>query len=235
MKSVGITSAEHNSARELVNNKHLTVFNNIVNVALHGAVCFKSLVYVVLNGKVFGVHKVIKSESSFGFLNTSFCKRCRFCLFIDKIIALFRNILGVNLIVKLFNLYHFKAFYKVVCKPVKVGWSVAYTWNYKRGSRFVYKNWVNLVNNGKGVASLHALRSVHNHIIAKIVKAHFVVCAEGYICGICFFALFVCFFVNDKPHGKTHKAIDFAHPFRVALCKIVVDRYYVHALARKRV
>ena len=39
--------------------------------------------------------------------------------------------------------------------------------------------------------------------------------------------------VNNKTYGKPHKAVKLAHPFRVALCKVIVYRYNVNALARE--
>ena len=122
VQTFAVTSSQHNTSRKLINNKHLTVFYNIVNVACHCAVGFKRLVNVMLESKVLRVHKVFDIESGFRFCNTRFCEGCGFRFFVNEIIAalLGNNILRVKFGVKFLNLYHFKTFYKVVYHTVKI-------------------------------------------------------------------------------------------------------------------
>ena len=43
--------------------------------------------------------------------------------------------------------------------------------------RFIDENRVHLVDNGKGQLPLHLVRHAEGHIVAKVIKAEFVVCA----------------------------------------------------------
>ena len=92
VQALVIASAEHDTAGKFINNKHLIVFNNIVNVSLHNADCLDCLVDVVLNCHVFGVHEVIKIKIFLRLFNAGFCKGCGSCFFINNKVAV-RNVL----------------------------------------------------------------------------------------------------------------------------------------------
>ena len=85
------------------------------------------------------------------------------------------------------------------------------------------------------MAALHLLLLIDHHVVTQIVEAHLVICAVGYVGGVCLLALVAFFFVNDKADGQTHEAIDLAHPFAVAAGKIIIDRDDVNAVAREGV
>ncbi len=85
------------------------------------------------------------------------------------------------------------------------------------------------------MAALDLVLFVDDHVVAQVVEAELVVCAVGYVGVICFFAGGVVKVVDDKADFKAEEAVYLAHPLGVAACKVVVDRYDVHAVARKRV
>ena len=80
------------------------------------------------------------------------------------------------------------------------------------------------------MAALHPVFFVSNHVVTQIVKAHFVVGTVSNIGMISVFAFFVGLFMDNQTHRKSQKAVYFAHPFRVALGKIVVYRDNMDAL-----
>ena len=79
--------------------------------------------------------------------------------------------------------------------------------------------------------ALNLLLLVNYHIIAQIVKPELVIGAVGNVGVICSFFLILIHSVNNKPHGKPHKAVKLAHPLGVALCKVIVNRHNMHTLA----
>ena len=81
------------------------------------------------------------------------------------------------------------------------------------------------------MTALNSSVGVHYHVITEIVEAHFIVCTEGDICGVCFLSLCGSLFVNNKTDLKTHKAVDFTHPLGVTLCKVIVYRNDMNAFA----
>ena len=85
------------------------------------------------------------------------------------------------------------------------------------------------------MTALNSLLRIGYHIVSKIVKAHLIVCAVGYVGRVCRPSLVVVELVDYKSYGKTEKAVELAHPLRVAAGEIIVDGYYVNAFSGKSV
>ncbi len=85
------------------------------------------------------------------------------------------------------------------------------------------------------MAALDLILFVDDHVVAQVVEAELVVGAVGHVGGIGFFARAAVQIVNDQADGKAQKAVDLAHPFRVAPGQVVVDGHDMHALARQAV
>ena len=234
MKTFAVTAAEHNTAGELVDNQHFTVFDDIVHVALHNADGANRLVDVVLNGEVFRIHQVVNIKEFFGFCNTLLGQRRGLGFFVHDIIAVGVNqIFRVEFGVELFYRDFFQGLCKRVRNFVKVGGFVACAGNNQRGSRFINQNRVHFVDNRKAVTALNALFGVKHHVVTKIVKAHFVVGAVGDVRRVSRLALLVGAFVHNQADGKAHEAVELAHPLRVTARQIVVDGDNVHAFSGK--
>ncbi len=141
MQTLGVPSAYHDSARELVNNQHLTVLNHIVNIPLHDAPCLNGEVNMVLNCKVLGVHKVFKGEEFLSLCDTALSQSSGAGLFVNDVVAfLLQFVLSVFLGGKLGDFYAFKTLYKVVGDFVKVGGLVGSARNNQRCSCLVYED-----------------------------------------------------------------------------------------------
>ena len=206
MKTVIVSSSKHNTAGKLIYDKNLSVFNNIVNITAHYTTRLDCLIDMMKQCCIFHIHKVFNAENLLCLFYTALCKCCCFSFFINYIVAVI-CFLSVLLFVHLSNLNHCKGFGKVICSSVHICWLIALAADNKRGSCLIDKNWVNLVNNGKSVLSLHLLFFVLHHIVTKIVKSHLVVCAVSNVAVICFFSFIVWFFMNNKPCWKTEKTI----------------------------
>ena len=85
------------------------------------------------------------------------------------------------------------------------------------------------------MTALNLFVNILNHVVAQIVKAHLVVCAVGNVRSIGFSSLVGIKSVNDKTDRKTEEAVDLAHPFAVATCKVIVDRNDMNALSGQRI
>ena len=83
--------------------------------------------------------------------------------------------------------------------------------------------------------ALHAIVQVELHVVAQIVEPEFVVGAVGHVGGVSGAALLVIEVVDDHAHRQAEKAVELAHPFRVALGQVVVDGDHVHAAPTQRV
>ena len=81
--------------------------------------------------------------------------------------------------------------------------------------------------------ALDHLLLVDGHVVTQVVEAELVVGAVCNVGGVGCAALLGRQIVDDEADGQTQKPIDLAHPFRVALGQIVVDRDDVHALSRQ--
>ena len=119
VKTFVISSAEHDTACEFINDKNLIVLNNVVNVTAHNAHSLDGLIDMMEKGHVLGVHEVVNIEIGLSLSNTALGKRCCSCLFINNVVAV-GNVLGVLLGVDLLNNCFCKSVNEVVCKGVKL-------------------------------------------------------------------------------------------------------------------
>ena len=85
------------------------------------------------------------------------------------------------------------------------------------------------------VATLDSLVCAGNHVVAEIVKAELGVRAVGDVSLIGGLLEVELHAVLNKADPHAEEAVDAAHPFRVALRKVIVDGNDVHALARDSV
>ena len=85
------------------------------------------------------------------------------------------------------------------------------------------------------VATLDSLVCAGDHVVAEIVKAELGVRAVGDVSLIGGLLEVELHAVLNEADPHTEEAIDAAHPFRVALRKVIVDGNDVHALARDSV
>ena len=120
MQTLVVAAPEHDAPGELIDNQHLAVPHDIVDVTVHDTVGFDRLVDVVLDGHVVGVHEVFKVKVFFGLFHPTLSKRRGAGFFVDDVIAL-RNIFGVFLRINFFDLGHRQGLHKRVGLAVQVG------------------------------------------------------------------------------------------------------------------
>ena len=77
--------------------------------------------------------------------------------------------------------------------------------------------------------------NVELHVVAQVVESEFVIGAVSDVGGVSFAAFFVVQVVHDHAYRQAEEAIELAHPLRVALGQVVVDRNHVNAATAERV
>ena len=70
-------------------------------------------------------------------------------------------------------------------------------------SGLIDQNGVDLVDDGEGMSALDELACVDGHVIAQVVKAHFVIHAVGDVCGVGLAALLAREVVDDQADRET--------------------------------
>ena len=105
----------------------------------------------------------------------------------------------------------------------------------QRRARLVDQDRIDLVDDRVLEPALHAVLEPEREVVAQIVEAELVVGAVGDV-GAVGRALLVGRLTGfDHAHGEPEEAVDRAHPVRIALRQVLVDRDDVRALARERV
>ena len=233
MQALVIAAAVHEAAREFVDDDDLAVLDDVVNIALHEAPCLHGLIDVVRERGVFGVGQIFHVEELLGLFNALLRERHGAVLFVDNVIAviLILQLLAVRCREDLL----FQAGDEIIRHFIQLGRFLALAGNNERGARLVNEDGVNLVDDGERVAALHHLLFVDRHIVAQVIEAQLVICAVGDIGGIGRAALLRGQIVDDEADGQPQKTVDLAHPLRVALGEIIVDRDDVHAPSGQRI
>ena len=113
---------------------------------------------------------------------------------------------------------------------VKLGGFAALSGDNQRGTGLVDQNGVNLVDDGVMQVSLYQLLLVDNHVITQVIKAQLIV---GYISNITVISgtpLISCAAVQNHADGQSQSLMYLAHPGRVTMGQIIVDRNDMDAL-----
>ncbi len=98
-------------------------------------------------------------------------------------------------------------------------------------ARLVDQDRIHLVDDGVVQAALHAVRDFVDHVVAQVVKAVFVVGAVGDV-GVVGRLLFLARHIRQVDADRqTQEVVELAHPARIAVGQVIIDRHHMHALA----
>ena len=130
-------------------------------------------------------------------------------------------------------LHTYKTFYQRLILLVLLVVSLWHrTGNDKWCAGIVNEDRVHLIDNCIIVRTLYEVFWILCHVVAQIVETELIVRSESNICKICFTTcLAVGLMLVNAIDTQTVEHIDGAHPFGVTLGKIVVDSYYMYAIA----
>ena len=230
MQAVVEAAAIHQTARELVNDDDLTVFDDIVGIAVHNAAGLDRTVNVMAQRHIVGVGQVLDVEERLGFFDAGLGQGSGLALFVHDVIAVYL-LLGLDLVVQLDDNTLFQRLGKVVRALVHHAGILALAADDQRGTGLVDQDGVDLVHDGKRMAALHHVGLVDDHVVAQVVKAELVVRAVGDVGLVGLLAVPGLDAVDDQTDGQTQETVDLAHPLGVAAGQVIVDGDNMHALA----
>ena len=232
MQALGVPTAEHQTAGELVHNDDLAVLDDVVHVPLHDAVGLDGLIDVVGDGAVLRVGEVLQIEKLLGLGDTTGGEGGRLGLLIHHIVGV--DILGFLLFgVYLRHHVFLHPGHQRLRHVIQLRGLVAHAGDDEGRPGLIDEDGVHLVHDGEVMAPLHLLVLIDGHVVPQVVKAHLVVGAVGDVGVVGGLPLLLAEVVDDQAHRQAQKAVDLAHPFAVSLGQIVVDGDDVNATARQ--
>ena len=166
------------------------------------------------------IREVLDAEVFLTLGDTFVCKRYLLVLFLYR---------KVRILARLESSYEAVRTFVHVCGVISL------SGNNQRGSRFIYKYRVDLVDDGVVEFSLHHRFLVYDHIVSQVVEAVFVVCTVCDVRLICSAPFRLRNAVHNAAYRKSEEGIKLAHPFHITLCEVVVDSDHVDALAFKSI
>ena len=105
----------------------------------------------------------------------------------------------------------------------------------QRRARLVNQDRVDLVNNRVIEFALHPVGSFVNHVVAQVIKSVLVVGTVSDIALVSALFFFARQLRQIDTDTQAEKVIQTAHPLRVPVGQVVVDRHHVYALAAERI
>ena len=121
VQTVVVPSAGHETTGERIDDDDLAVLDDVVHIALHDAVGADRLVDMVRDGRVFGVGIIIEVEELLRLGNACGGQDDGLCLFVNDIVGVVGDLLGVLLVVGLLDDLLFQRAGKVVRQRIQLG------------------------------------------------------------------------------------------------------------------
>ena len=234
MQALVVPAADHQAARELIDDDDFAVLHDVVNVPLHHAVGLDGLIDVVGEGHILSSGEVLDLEIFLRLLDALGGQGAGLVLLVHDVIA-------VGLLVSLqlvFQLDHdalAQGADEAVHLRVQAGGILTAAGDDQGGAGLIDKDGVHLIDDGVDMAALHHIVLVGHHIVAQVVEAELVVGTIGNVgvvsptAGIAIHAL------HDQANRQAQPAVKLAHPLAVALGEVVIDSNDVDALAGQRI
>ncbi len=218
VEAVAVAAARHEATRELVDDDHLAVLHHVIDVALVDGVRAEGLLDVVHFLEAFLGVDVLHAEEFFHGLDA----------FVGEdggaLLLVFREVRGE------LQLADEHGVLAVLGRGFAGGLA-----DDERRAGFVDEDRVHFVDDRVVEVALHFVFQRRRHVVAQVVETEFVVGAVGDIAGVGRAAVLRGEPVDDAPDREAERFVEDAHPRRVALGEVVVDRHDVHAFAGERV
>ena len=219
VQAVGIAPALHHAAGELVDDHHLVVAHQVVDVAREQPVRAQRLIGVVDQRDVADVvqlgvlEQARLAEPPLHLLGARFGQRDR-------------PLLLVLLVVLLGQTRD-----EAVDRAVQLGAVLGRSGDDQRRARLVDQDAVDLVDDAEVEAALDHGLARELHVVAQVVEAELVVGAVGDVGGVGLLARRLVQPRDDAADAQAQELVDLTHPGGIAARQVVVDRDHVHALA----
>ena len=234
VQAVGITPPGHDTTGKLIHNQHLVVLNHIVLVTEHQVVGPQSQNDIVLDLQILRVGIVVDMEELLHLRHAGGSQVDHFILFIyDEITCLLLD--NAHQGIHLGQLLHIVAPLHLpgqhVAHFIQGRGLTALARDNQRCAGFIDQHRVHFIDDREMEPPQHQLLFVDHHIVTQIVKSQFIVGHIGNITAICFLPLLRRHAVQHHAHSQSQKLMDLAHPLRITLGQIIIDRHHMYALA----
>ena len=206
------------AAGELVDDLHLAVRDEVIDIALVQLLCTQRVLHVVDQRRGDLVVEVLDAEHLLDLVHAFFGHGNRALLLIYLVVQV-----GA------------KAGDQARERPVPLRRLLGRTRDDQRGARLVDEDRVDLVDDPEVVTALHALIGRPRHVVAQVVEPEFVVRPVRDVGRVRRAALFGAHVRLDQPDRETEEPVDATHPLGVAFREVVVHGDDVDAVARQRV
>ena len=184
VQSVRVTSSDHESSRELIDDDDLIIAHDIIAVALHQRLGAQRRREAVRKLQILGRVKILYADDALHLQDGFICRRDSLLLLVHLVVlALFE--LGDS---ARHDRVHIRG---LLSRPR----------DDERRPRLINKNRVHLIDDGVMEIALHHLLRMDDHVVAQIVKAELVVRAERDVGRISKFSLRKIHIVRDKADG----------------------------------
>lgn len=216
---------------ELVDDLHLAVHDDVVDIAVEEELGLQRLLQVVdqLAGEI-GID-IIDAQAALDFLKAALGGGNGVLGLVHDIVARGLHVLGGGEHVVRHVLAALKATHGTREVLVGAGGLSAGARDNERGAGLIDQDGVDLVDDSVVVTALNTLLGASDHVVAQVVKAKLRVGAVGDV-GLVGRALELeRHVVLEQTDGHAQVLIDAAHPLGVALGKVIIDSNDVHALA----
>src|SRR5919198_814258 len=239
--------ALEDAAGELVDDPDLAVDDGVVDVALVERLRLQRLDEVVDEVAVLGAVEVVDAHELLGLRHAALGHRDRLVLLVELEVEVGDELLlraRVEALGLLAGLHLLGQSRKL---DVEVGGLLRRPRDDERGAGLVDEDVVDLVDDrevvggerlavlGVPAAVLDLLLQRRGHVVAQVVEAELGVRAVRDVARVRLLLVLVGLHVLQDADREAQRAVDRAHPLRVAACQVVVDRDEVDALALQRV
>ena len=227
MQAVRPASTRHSPPRKLIDDNDLAIINDVRNITFIKCVGPQACRQMMHQANI---GRIVKT---FRFPNQPFFDQQGF----DRFVTFFRQKRLLRLLIDrkvtgaVFLLLHREPWNKLVDLNIKIDRFIRGTRNNQRCAGLVNQNRVHFVNDGETQASLYLVRNMLSEIIAKIIKAEFIVSAVGDVRGVSCPFLFRHLTALDHANRHPEKFENRRHPARVPLSQVLVDGNNVHTIA----
>ena len=231
VQTVRPAPAHHRTTGELIDDDHFAVANDVLDVAVIERVRAQRRVQVMHDADVRSVVQALArlqqprlGDQLLGVLVAQVGQMHLARLLVRPVVAF-----------AFLALLPLQARRELIDAHVQLGALLRRAGDDQRRARFVDQDRVHLVDDRVGEAALRTVGEPEREIVAQVVEAEFVVGAVGDVAGIRRALLVGRLAALDHADRQAEEAVDRAHPVRVALGQVLVDRDHVHALGGQRV
>src|SRR6185369_15023935 len=226
VQAVRPAAPRHQTPGEFVDNHHLAVLDDIVDIALVHGMRPQSLIDMVEHDHVAGVVEIIDLQKSFNRRDSFFRKSGGLCLLIHgEIAGVSLPLSGKGICLDLLDLPFLEFGDDPVDDVILVRRLLGRARADQRRTRFVNKDGVHLIDYGKIERTLYVIFQGELHVVAEIVETELVVSSVGYVGSVGLPPLVVIKSVDDHSDGEAEKLVQSSHPLGVTLSEIIVYRY----------